>query len=182
MRAKQTLIATDLLANLHEEVAAFEELRVVLEEERDALVELNVPAIQRCTATKERIAQRHHRLEGERRKMSARFFLLDRGLKPGSRLSEVAAAAQALGVDPDGGLDRVRERLSCLMDTVTEMNRLNERFVAHSLVVVNGALSMMKRVSGRHAPDAPPTTYEQNGRMHRSADTLASASVLQVSG
>ncbi len=182
MHETQEKIATDLLSNLHEEVAAFEELRVVLEEERNALVELNVPAIQRCTATKERIAARHHQLEDERRKLSERFFLFDRSLKPGSRLSDVAAAAKATGADPDGGLERIRERLSCLMDNVTEMNRLNERFVAHSLVVVNGAMSMMKRVVGRQVPDAPPSTYAASGRVDAEDKKRANASVIQATG
>ena len=182
MQDNKVKIATDLLANLHDEVAAFEELRVVLEEERNALVELDVPAIHRCTATKERIAARHQHLEDERRKLADRFFLLDRGLKPGSRLSTVAAAAKACGADPDGGLETTRGRLSCLMDTVREMNGLNEQFVAHSLVVVEGAMSMMKRVAGRHAPDAPPGTYAASGRVRRGAKGRDDASVILATG
>jgi len=164
MRERQQLVATDLLSNLHDEIAVFEELRVVLEEERDALVELNVPAILNCTSRKEQVAGRHHELEAERRQLAERFFLLDRNLKPGARLSEVAAAARAVGVDPAGDLDRVRERLSCLMENVAEMNQLNERFVAHSLVVVQGVSDMMHRATGGHVTHAP-ATYAASGRM-----------------
>jgi len=181
MRETQQLIVTDLLSNLHEEIAVFEELRVVLEEERDALVELDVPAILSCTARKERVAGRHHELEVERRTLAERFFLLDRSLKPGARLSEVAAAARSAGVDAAGELDRVRERLSCLMDSVAEMNRLNERFVAHSLVVVQGVSEMMHRAVGDHVAPAPPT-YAASGRMQSTQSIPDRATNLQATG
>ncbi len=181
MLHKKQKIARDLLSNLREEVQAFEELRTVLEEERIALVELDVPGIHRCTVTKQRIATQHHQLEDERRRFADRFFLLDRKLKPGSRLSEVAKAAKAAGVDPDGDLQQVRERLSCLMDNVAEMNRLNERFVAHSLVVVGGALSMMRRVAG-HVVSEPPSTYAASGRLHSDDEAPKKTGGLQATG
>ncbi len=181
MRERQHLIATDLLSNLHEEIAVFEELRVVLEEERDALVELDVPAILSCTSRKERVAGRHHELEAERRQLAERFFLLDRNLKPGARLSEVAAAARTAGVDPAGDLDRVRDRLSCLMENVAEMNQLNERFVAHSLVVVQGVTEMMHRATGDHVAPAP-ATYAASGRMQATPAVAPRSNNIQATG
>lgn len=159
-----TEVVRDLISNLHLEVAAFEELRIVLEEERTALVELDVAAINRCTDAKERIAASHRDLEGSRLVLAGRFEELHPGLNGASRLSEVADAAQAAGLDPDGALQRLRTRLVGLATAVAEMNRLNERFVAHSLVVVQGAMSMVRRAAGRLGPDAPPT-YAATGRM-----------------
>jgi len=156
-------VVDDLALNLSREIGLFEELRTTLEDERTRLVDLDVEGIDRCTRAKEQIAHRHSLLEQARLTICDDYAELDDELAGDARLSEVAAAARAAGVARADDLDHLRTRLTSLIGAVREMNDLNRRFVAHSLVCVQGATSLLRRSLPND--DAAPATYAASGRV-----------------
>lgn len=173
-------VVDDLAANLTQEIGLFEELRQTLEDERTQLVELDVEGIDRCTLAKEGIAHRHRLLEEARRAIGEDFGQLDGELGHDARLTDVAMAARTVGLAGVDDLDRLRTRLSSLIETVREMNDLNRRFVAHSLVCVQGATALLRR-SLPETDEVGPATYRASGRVGDPAGP-AGARTVRVTG
>ena len=180
MRSAHQKAVDDLVENLLEEVRLFEEFRSVLEDERSHLIDLDAEGIQQCTRDKERIATRHRLLEESRLAIMPELANLAPSLGHAPTLSELSDVVDRTGLDPDGRLPRLRARLESLVEAVREMNEINTRFVAHSLVCVQGAVSLLQR-SAADGQTKAAGTYGSSGRLGPGAQPKPVGG-LQVSG
>jgi len=164
-------LGEELAANVEAELSLFDELRDLLEAERDHLVDLNADGLREVTELKEELVLRHKILEDARFALGQRLEEVVSGLEADASLAQIATA---LGGDLEKRLLELRGRLSVLVDVVSRMSDLNRRFTSHSLLCIQGGLALLR--SG--ASDDKQLTYGATGRLAgRMAVSVAGAPV-----
>ncbi len=145
-----------LLEILQEEIQIYRSLVDLLQEEQEGLIQAKIDSIEEVEKKKENVLLKIRLLE------ESRIGLIQK-IRSSCGLSEdemtlgriIQVADQRYKKD----LGRCQADLRELVTTVSNLSRMNQRLVGHSLDYLKGSLTLLNQLTGRGA------TYQQDGHI-----------------
>ena len=156
------LLLKKLLGLLEEETTLLESLLRVLQNEKGAVVDSNIKALDKATKEKENLILKIRILEEQRMHLMERVAdVLDH---PAQFLT-VTQLSQLVEAPYSNRLKECCSNISALTQSIQDLSDTNKGLLVHSLELVRDSLSLFDNLM------APPPVYYRTGKIHANGQT-----------
>ncbi len=142
MNVKVTKLGLELKVVLEQEASLLENLLEIMQDEREFLVRFQPKALEEQTKRKELLVLQHSYLDQGRQDLTARL-----AKELGFEESDPPLSALCEVIDGELGkkLEKVHVTLKALIESIQELNEINQRLIEFSIRSVKGSVAFLKR-------------------------------------